>query len=97
MLAVRFHIRRRNVDRESLAATRKMQTAETMEDNLSQKKTEKSEACGSLDVCRPGCRSKFWALADERDELSSSSGWVVFVSVVCMLHGCGGVVTSGVV
>ena len=38
----------RNVDGESLASTRQMQTAENVEDSLSQKKTEKSEACGSL-------------------------------------------------
>ena len=60
------------VDRESLAATRMMQTSEKVEVNLSQKK---SEACGSLDMERNSrrrkrCRNKYWAHEDPRDDFS---------------------------
>ena len=41
-----------NVDGESLTSTRKMQTAENTEDNLNQRKTEKSEECGSSEMWR---------------------------------------------
>ena len=43
---------RRNVDGESPALTRMVQTAEKVKVNLSQKKTEKLEPCGSLETWR---------------------------------------------
>ena len=45
--AARSDTRRQNVDEESPASMRKVQTAEVAEDNLAQKKMEKSEECGS--------------------------------------------------
>ena len=76
---VNMYTSRRNVDAESPASTRTVQFAETVEVSLSQKKTEKSEVWGSLEMWRnsrrrkkapPGCRSKYWAREDQRDELS---------------------------
>ena len=49
---------RRNVDAESPASTRTVQFAETVEVSLSQKKTEKSEVCGSLEMWRNSRRRK---------------------------------------
>ena len=56
-----------------------MPTVQEMEDKLSQRRTGKSEECGSSGMCsnwrmeeegtgRPGCRSKHWAHEDQRDE-----------------------------
>ena len=46
--AVESDTSRQSVDGESLALRRMMTTAEEVEDNLSQGRTEKSEECGSL-------------------------------------------------
>ena len=67
-----------SVDGDSLASRRMAPTAEKVEDNLSQRRMEKSEVCGPLGleleeeeegVGRPGCRSKCWAHEHQRDEL----------------------------
>ena len=54
---VKLDTRRRNVDGESLASTRKKQTAQEVEVNMNKSKTEESEVCGSLDMLR-NARSK---------------------------------------
>ena len=48
----------RDVNRESPAFTRMMHIAEEVEVNLSQKETEKSEVCGSLETWRNSRRRK---------------------------------------
>ena len=45
--AVESDTRRQSVDEESLVSRRMMPTAEEVEDNLSQRRMEKSEECGS--------------------------------------------------
>ena len=50
--AARSDTRQQHVDGESPTSMRKMQTAEKAEDNVNQKKIEKSEECGSSGMCR---------------------------------------------
>ena len=70
----------KSVDGVSRVSWRKMPTAEEVEDNLSQRRMEKSEVCASLGMVeleeekegtgRLGCRFKYWAHEDQRDEFS---------------------------
>ena len=68
---------RQSVDGGSLVSEKKTPTAEEVEDNLSQRRMEKWEKCGSMGMwcekkeegpSRPGCRSKYWADEDQRVE-----------------------------
>ena len=72
---VKLETSRRNVDGESPASTRMMQTAEKVEVNLNQKKTE---ACGSLEMWRNSRRRKKAPAAWSAD---SSTGHMKILTV----------------
>ena len=54
--AVELDTSQQSVNGKSLASREKTQSGETVEDNLSRKKTEKSAECGSLGVWRKSKR-----------------------------------------